>query len=153
MRLKAASKKCTTLLITYRASKPLVMSDDELIRMEDLDFEQIGLDPNGRTLTNKEEQALDKYVTKKQFDDLVYTLDDIHNSIVERLEEEESKDQAPLFAFMQWLINAQWRYIDIHDHRRRGENTVGSMEAVELMSDTLTISECGTDQCKPNEDE
>ena len=134
--------------------EPLVMSEDEeLIRMEDLDYEKIGIDPNGRDLTNHEEQALDRYVTKKQFDDLVYTLDDIHNSMVERLEEEESKDQAPLFAFMQWLINAQWRYIDIHDHHRRGENTVGSMEAVELMSDTLTISECGTDQCKPKEEE
>jgi len=153
MHLKPTLKKCTTLLITYRASKPLVMSDDELIRMEDLDFEQIGLDPNGRTLTNKEEQALDKYVTKKQFDDLVYTLDDIHNSIVNQLEEEESKDQTPLYVLFQWIVNANWRYIDLHDHRRRGEHIAGGMESVELESDTLTISECGTDQCKPNEEE
>ena len=28
-----------------------------------------------------------------------------------------------------------------------------NMEMVELESDTLTISECGTDQCKPTEEE
>ena len=111
------------------------------------------MDPNGRTLSNKEEQALDKYMTKKQFDDLVYTLDDIHQTINQRLEEEESKDQTPLYVFMQWLINAQWRYIDLHDHRRRGEHQAAGMESVELESDILTSSECGTDQCKPTEEE
>ncbi len=126
---------------------------DELIRMEDLTPEMIGLVASGRNLTSVEEELLDKYITKKQFDDLVYTLDDIHNSIVQQLEEEESKDQTPLYTLFQWLVNANWRYIDLHDHRRRGEHNAGSMEAVELESDTLTISECGTDQCKPTEEE
>tara|TARA_B100000287_G_scaffold435029_1_gene501508 strand:+ start:1479 stop:1844 length:366 start_codon:yes stop_codon:yes gene_type:complete len=121
--------------------------------MEDLTPEMIGLVASGRNLTSVEEELLDKYITKKQFDDLVYTLDEIHNSIVQQLEEEESTDQTPLYTLFQWLVNANWRYIDLHDHRRRGEHNAGSMEAVELESDTLTISECGTDQCKPNEEE
>ena len=62
---------------------------DELIRMEDLTPEMIGLVASGRNLTSVEEELLDKYITKKQFDDLVYTLDEIHNSIVQQLEEEE----------------------------------------------------------------
>jgi hypothetical protein len=129
------------------------MSEDELIRMEDLNFKMIGLDPNGRNLTGQEEQILDKYVTKQDFDYLVMTLDGIHNNITESLEEEDSKIQAPLYALMQWLVNAQWRYIDLHDHLRRGEHVAGGMESVALESDTLTISECGTDQCKPTEEE
>lgn len=129
------------------------MSDEDLIRMENLTPEMIGLEASGRYLTSVEEELLDKYITKKQFDDLVYTLDDIHNSVVQQLEEDESKDQTPLYVLMQWLVNANWRYIDLHDHRRRGEHNAGSMEAVELESDTLTISECGTDQCKPTEEE
>lgn len=134
----------------------LSMSEDDLIRMEDLTHELIGLAPNGRNLTSVEEELLDKFITKKQFDDLVYTLDEIHNSIVEKIDDEPGKgdkDQTPLYVFMQWLVNANWRYIDLHDHHRRGESNAGSMEAVELESDTLTISECGTDQCKPTEEE
>ena len=126
---------------------------DELIRMEDLTPEMIGLEASGRNLTSVEEELLDKYITKKQFDDLVYTLDEIHNSIVEQLEEDESKDQTPLYVLMQWMVNANWRYIDLHDHRRRGEHNAGSMGMVELESDTLNISEGGTDQCKPTEEE
>mgnify|MGYP001474302662 CR=1 FL=1 len=74
---------------------------DELIRMEDLTPEMIGLVASGRNLTSVEEELLDKYITKKQFDDLVYTLDEIHNSIVQQLEEEESTDQTALYTLFQ----------------------------------------------------
>ena len=129
------------------------MSEDELIRMEDLNCELIGVDPNSRCLTNKEEQTLTKYIASEDFDALVVVLDSIHNRIVDCLDEEESTDQRPLYTFMQWLVNMQWRYIDIHDHRRRGEHDAGGMDSVVLESDTLTISECGTDQCAPTEEE
>ena len=129
------------------------MSDDDLIRMEDLTHELIGLAPNGRNLSSVEEELLDKFITKRQFDDLVHTLDEIHNSVVEKLDLCNNKSQRPLYVLMQWLVNANWRYIDLHDHHRRGESNAGSMEAVEMESDTLTISECGTDQCKPTEEE
>jgi hypothetical protein len=127
----------------------LEMSDEDMIRMEDLTHEMIGLDPDGRNLTDKEHGLLDKYVEKQDFDYIVQTLDAITN----RVGEEGNTDQRPLYALMQWLVNAMWRYIDLHDHRRRGEHVSPTMEAVKLEPQILNISECGTPECGPNEEE
>jgi len=118
----------------------------ETIRREDLTTESAGINPEERELSYEEGDLLDEYFGDANMNLVTSVMDIIVQDAIKR-----GIPQEGILAFFQWNINTMWRYVDLHDHQRRGEV---AMDPVGLSGNNVTVSyHCGTAACDPPTEE